>query len=110
MIPVIPLLKDALGCLFKRPATVFYPKVKVNAPGYRGRIEVEWEKCIHCASCARVCPSGACKFNPKTRRPEFDLRRCIFCGECRDICPAKCIHLTEDFEMASGNKKQLIVK
>ncbi len=111
MMPIIPLLKDVLVALFRKPATVLYPYVKVKAAeGYRGRIEVDWKKCIHCSSCARVCPSAACKFNPKTKKPEFDLRQCVFCGECKDICPVKCIELTQDFEMASGKKKDLIVK
>ncbi|MFH1786694.1 MAG: 4Fe-4S dicluster domain-containing protein [archaeon] len=108
---MFPVLKEALKSIFKKPATLRYPFVKAEPPkAFRGRLTCDFDKCIHCANCSRVCPSGACAFNQKTKLPEFDLRLCIFCAECAEKCPVKIIALTNDYEMATTEAKDLMVK
>ena len=96
--------------LFKKPFTKRYPKEKVVPhPRSRGRIKYDAKKCIGCRLCEKNCPSSAIKFYKKGRI-DFDMRECIFCGLCADVCPVDVISFTCEFELADGDKKNLIVK
>lgn len=85
--------------------TLVYPKEYAKLrEGYRGFIVLKKEKCINCASCARICPAAAMKMvripevDPKTGKqrvknwPVIDYRRCIFCGYCVDVCPTEALY------------------
>ncbi len=39
----------------------------------------------------------------------LDLARCIFCGLCEEVCPNGAISMTNDFELASRTRDDLIV-
>lgn len=85
--------------------TMFYPAEYLeHRPGYRGFIVLSKEKCISCASCARVCPAAAMKMirvtevdpkapdKPKQKQyPVINYQRCIFCGYCVDVCPTEAL-------------------
>ena len=54
-------LADGLSVTFdhmrRRPVTVQYPYEKlIPSERYRGRIHYEFDKCIACEVCVRVCP------------------------------------------------------
>ena len=54
-------LYDGLSVTFdhlrRRPVTVQYPYEKlIPSERYRGRIHYEFDKCIACEVCVRVCP------------------------------------------------------
>jgi len=68
-----------------------------------------------------VCPSfvitmvdvGTRKVGDKelpVKRPVFDLSTCIFCGECVDNCAFKALQLTKEYQLASPNKADMIMK
>jgi formate hydrogenlyase subunit 6/NADH:ubiquinone oxidoreductase subunit I len=44
------------------------------------------------------------------KRPLFDLSTCIFCGECVDNCAFRALELTKQFELATPNKADLIMR
>jgi len=61
---------------------------------YRGQHTVDYETCIGCDSCNKICPTGAITmkhlpFKKKNIVPEVNLGVCIFCGLCEDVCPTK---------------------
>jgi NADH-quinone oxidoreductase subunit I len=73
--------------------------------------------CIACDLCAVACPENlivvGSERNPNTRRKEltnftYDLSRCMFCGLCEDACPTDALELTQDFELASYSREQMI--
>jgi len=96
------ILPQVLRNLFRRPATVKYPYVRVEPPeGYRGRPSIDKEKCIQCWLCIKTCPDRAITVNMKTKKPSIWLGRCLFCGECAEVCPTRAITMTKDFELAT---------
>ncbi len=78
---------------------------------FRGKPEYDADQCIACAACTRACPANALIMETDAangkRRWELSLARCIFCGRCEEVCPTRAIRLSEDFELAVTNKKDL---
>ena len=114
------LVPEMLRTLTQRPATEPYPAVRIDVPtGFRGRIEVNDERCIGCSKCALVCPTeciemvaderevtvGA-KTVKRKRKPIVHVLSCIRCGLCEEACPTdpKAIYLTEVFAGAYRQK------
>ncbi|MHA1594480.1 MAG: NuoI/complex I 23 kDa subunit family protein [Candidatus Baldrarchaeia archaeon] len=99
----------------RKPATVMYPFVPVEAPeGFRGKHEFDIEKCVGCGLCARDCPSGAIEMVPDERtkgkkRPVIHLDRCLFCAQCEESCPRGAIKLTKVYEMAGYKREEMVV-
>lgn len=120
-------IKNGMEMIVKhafRPAiTVQYPEVKdeFNAR-LRGHIaltsnEDGSSKCIDCKSCVRVCPCGDLIKIESHKDAEgkviidkfqIDLGRCIVCGNCVDICPKSALIMSNDYELAKYDKKDLI--
>jgi formate hydrogenlyase subunit 6/NADH:ubiquinone oxidoreductase subunit I len=100
------ILPKVLGNLFRKPATVKYPYVKVEPPeGYRGRPAIDRERCIRCWLCIRACPDRAISIDKETKTPTIWLGRCTFCSECAEACPTKAITMTKEFEYTTLYEK-----
>jgi len=61
---------------------------------YRGQHTIDYETCIGCDSCNKICPVHAITmkqlpFKKQNIVPEVNLSICIFCGLCEDVCPTK---------------------
>lgn len=101
--------------LFLRPVTLEYPeKKRFQSDDFRGKPKVNLEgknSCVGCGVCQKVCPSNAIKFfkdeNGKVVSYTFDLEKCIFCGNCMYYCPHKAVNMTNDFELATEDKREL---
>ena len=101
----------------RRPVTVQYPYEKlVPSERYRGRIHYEFDKCIACEVCVRVCPINLpvvdWEFDKKAKKKKLnhysiDFGVCIFCGNCVEYCPTNCLSMTEEYEMASYERHEL---
>ncbi len=67
---------------------------KNKTGGWRtNRPEFDFDKCIGCGTCSRLCPEGAIKMeltNGKLK-PKVDLNYCKGCGLCAEECPVKAI-------------------
>ena len=108
--------------MLEKPTTEAYPYKPITLPErFRGKLDVDPERCTGCQVCAIVCPSqvitmvdmGTRKVGDKElpgKRPIFDLSTCIFCGECVDNCAFKALELTKEFELASSDKADLIMR
>lgn len=82
---------EALGNLFKKPATTLYPFEPTFKPDdYRGLIAHNPELCIWCRKCEIVCPPGAIVFSQAMDGKQtyhYSPYACIYCGECVRNCP-----------------------
>lgn len=97
---------------FKKRVTEEYPEKKPMHPEcFRGKHNWSAEKCSACKSCEKVCPTGAITINKSESNIEFniDLKRCIFCGNCMYYCPKNAIVMSNEFELATDNKNDLII-
>jgi len=61
---------------------------------YRGEHRVDYETCIGCDACNKICPTHAIEmkhlpFKKQNIVPEVNLSVCIFCGLCEDVCPTQ---------------------
>jgi len=104
--------KILIDSLLNSRVTEKYPYEPITVPeDFRGKPEINPEKCIGCAACARVCPPNAITFKDDTeegyRILQIFLGRCIFCGRCQDVCPVGAIKLTREFELTTLSKEDL---
>lgn len=101
----------------RRPITVQYPYEKlIPSERFRGRIHFEYDKCIACEVCVRVCPINLpvvdWEFNKETKKKKLkhysiDFGVCIFCGNCVEYCPTNCLSMTEEYELAAYDRHEL---
>jgi NADH-quinone oxidoreductase subunit I len=100
-----------------------YPEVKRPAfPAFKGhhaflKDEDGSLKCVGCGICAGVCPSKAIKVSTEEGENheklvtgyEIDAFRCIYCGNCQEACPKDAIILTQLYEMADYDNRELYI-
>ena len=79
------------------------------APRYRGFHLNDWNACIGCSSCQKVCDNAAITMvevpdavsDPvkgiRPLRPAIDYGRCCWCALCVDICPTQAIHMSREY-------------
>ncbi len=97
--------------LTKKPVTIEMDKIFKNpreaSDRYRGFHINDWEKCIGCGTCSKVCPTDAIKMiefsdlpdeeGSKPERPAIDYGRCSFCGLCVDICTTNSLGMSKEY-------------
>jgi len=114
--------------MFRKVATEQYPyEVKPTAPRYHGRHVLNrhpdgLEKCVGCELCAWACPADAIyveggdnteerRFSPGERYGaiyQINYARCIFCGLCIEACPTRSLTMSNEYELASDSRQDLI--
>nr|YP_635802.1 NADH dehydrogenase subunit I [Chara vulgaris]Q1ACE5.1 RecName: Full=NAD(P)H-quinone oxidoreductase subunit I, chloroplastic; AltName: Full=NAD(P)H dehydrogenase subunit I; Short=NDH subunit I; AltName: Full=NADH-plastoquinone oxidoreductase subunit I [Chara vulgaris]ABA61901.1 18 kDa subunit of NADH-plastoquinone oxidoreductase [Chara vulgaris]WAP91367.1 NADH dehydrogenase subunit I [Chara vulgaris] len=97
--------------------TVQYPYEKlITSERFRGRIHFEFDKCIVCEVCVRVCPINLpvvdWNFQQDIRKKKLknysiDFGVCIFCGNCVEYCPTNCLSMTEEYELSVYDRHEL---
>lgn len=104
------LLKPLKSLVFmgREPVTEAFEPRPASA-NYRGFHVNDWEKCIGCSTCQKVCDNAAISMvripgltaDPakgiRDERPAIDYGRCCWCGLCVDICPTGSLALSREY-------------
>lgn len=109
---LVSKLKEALICFKNLRVTLPYPfQPAPPPPGFRGRVEIDIDKCIGCGACAVACPPRLIEIRDMDgkRILEFRMGRCTYCARCAEVCPTVAITMTSDFELTTDNKADLDV-
>jgi len=98
----------ALGFFGRKPVTEPL-EPRVAALRYRGFHLNDWEQCVGCSTCQKVCDNAAItmvkvpslKEDPakgiRNLRPAIDYGRCCWCALCVDLCPTGSIKLSREY-------------
>ncbi len=119
---VLRSIAEVLRHTFRRRETRQYPEERPLLPArWRGRIVLSrdpdgGERCVACSLCSVACPVGCISLAADrdaggrrfARYFRINFSRCIFCGMCEEACPTSAIQLTPDFEMAEGQRQDLV--
>ncbi|MFQ5920174.1 MAG: 4Fe-4S binding protein [Thermoplasmata archaeon] len=114
---------------FRRPNTVLYPYERPTFPeNVRNQHEIDWDKCIGCEICRKVCPNECIYFEfvdvgaeyqpgplrsemdtikKQVRRPAVDVGHCLFCGDCEEFCPTDAYGFIDTLELADYTREDL---
>lgn len=87
--------------LFEDPVTIKIPDEETEtADDYRGFHSLNWDTCIGCRMCSRVCPARAIEMTniegEEKLHPKIDYGRCTFCQFCVDVCPTNALGTIEN--------------
>ena len=92
--------------------TTKYPGEPAQVPEcFRGRPSFDFERWRDARPAADVCPTGAifvCD-EGNSRRVTVDYGLCVFCGLCADASPDQAIRITPEFELASADRRKLVL-
>lgn len=111
---------DALKFLVQKPITVRVPyEKKEPAKRYRGIHSNDWELCVGCGNCAKICtcqaiemveiPNLPDKLGDTKLRPKVDYGRCSYCAQCVDVCPTGSLKLTNYYDIVTPDKEKFVI-
>jgi formate hydrogenlyase subunit 6/NADH:ubiquinone oxidoreductase subunit I len=115
-------IAEMVRTAFQRPITKDYPfGHSVVAERFRGKLEIDPVKCTGCKICQIVCPASVITMvavgkrkvgerEVEIMRPVFDLYNCLSCGQCVDDCKFAALKLTKEFELATTDRKTLVMR
>ena len=115
-------MAKTLQQMFRPPITIQYPEERREvSPRFRGRPQLVTDesgnaKCVACCLCATICPPQAISIEPAEGEMHekypasfvIDLSRCIYCGFCQEACPKGAIRLSQEYELAQYQRKELV--
>ena len=78
---------------------------------FRGRPSFDFEKWKDARPAAEVCPTGAISVRDEgdSRQVTVDYGLCVFCGLCAEASADQAVRITQEFELASADRRNLIL-
>lgn len=107
-------VREALLGIRAGRVTLPYPfAARPPAPGFRGKLEIDKDRCFGCGGCANVCPARVIEIqdlDQHRRLLEIHWRRCTYCGRCEEVCPEDAIRLGQEFETATNSGEDMVIR
>ena len=78
---------------------------------FRGRPDFDFDKWKDARPAAEVCPTGAISLSDKgdSRKVTVDYGLCIFCGLCAEASSEQAVRITQEFELAASDRRNLVL-
>jgi Ni,Fe-hydrogenase III small subunit/formate hydrogenlyase subunit 6/NADH:ubiquinone oxidoreductase subunit I len=93
-------------------ATADYPSIAPRlAEQFRGSPEFDFAAWGDARPAAEACPTGAIALSDSEglRQVTVDYGRCIFCGECEQASIDGAVRMTQRFELAATDRRDLVL-
>jgi Ni,Fe-hydrogenase III small subunit/formate hydrogenlyase subunit 6/NADH:ubiquinone oxidoreductase subunit I len=77
---------------------------------FRGRPSFDFDKWRDARPAAEVCPTGAISVSDKgdSRKVTVDYGLCVFCGLCAEASSEQAVRITQEFELATSDRRNLL--
>ena len=92
--------------------TVNYPaKPAQISERFRGRPSFDFDKWKDARPAAEVCPTGAISLSDEgdSRKVTVDYGLCVFCGLCAEASSDQAVRITQEFELATSDRRNLVL-
>lgn len=92
--------------------TTTYPGAPAQiSERFRGRPSFDFKKWTDARTAAELCPTGAISLrdNGDARRVTVDYGLCIFCGLCAEASSDQAVRITQEFELATPDRRNLVL-
>src|SRR6266704_454119 len=92
--------------------TVNYPAESAKiSEHFRGRPSFDFDKWKDARPAAEVCPTEAISLSDKgdSRKVTVDYGLCIFCGLCAEAASDQAVRITQEFELATSDRRNLVL-
>jgi Ni,Fe-hydrogenase III small subunit/ferredoxin len=92
--------------------TIGYPDTPATVPErFRGAPRFDFERWHDARPAAEVCPTEAISIreSDRTRHVSVDYGLCIFCGQCAEANNDGAIEITQQFELATRQRRDLVM-
>jgi Ni,Fe-hydrogenase III small subunit/formate hydrogenlyase subunit 6/NADH:ubiquinone oxidoreductase subunit I len=92
--------------------TVNYPAEPARiSERFRGRPSFDFDKWKDARPAAEVCPTSAISLSDKgdSRKVTVDYGLCVFCGLCAEASSEQAVRITQEFEMATSDRRNLVL-
>jgi Ni,Fe-hydrogenase III small subunit/formate hydrogenlyase subunit 6/NADH:ubiquinone oxidoreductase subunit I len=92
--------------------TVNYPAEPIKiSDRFRGRPSFDFDKWKDARPAADVCPTGAISLSDKrdSRKVTVDYGLCVFCGLCAEASSEQAVRITQEFELATSDRRNLVL-
>jgi len=102
------MAKTVLKSVFRRPYTVKYPfGLRIYHGNIsRGRVNIDIEQCLFCATCQKKCPAAAIVVLKEEKKWTIDRLRCVTCGHCVESCPKRCLVMENQYSPPQARHKE----
>jgi Ni,Fe-hydrogenase III small subunit/formate hydrogenlyase subunit 6/NADH:ubiquinone oxidoreductase subunit I len=92
--------------------TVDYPAEPAKiSDRFRGRPSFDFDQWKDARAAAEVCPTGAISLSDSgdSRRVTVDYGLCVFCGLCAEASSDQAVRITQEFELATSDRRNLVL-
>jgi len=76
-------------------------------PDFRGKPDLDPEKCTACGACEQACPTKAIEISEKDgeRTVKYLFGKCSYCRTCEIVCPDDAVKLTQEYLLVFKDRK-----